>query len=369
MIKFLDLPKQYRSMKREIDRAILSVVSEGAFIGGRPLTDFEAAFAKYTGAKCCIGVGNGTDAIEIILEGLNLPAGSEVIVPANSFIATSEAVTRSGLKVVFCDCDPDNYTISIKDAERRITSRTKAVIAVHLYGHPCDMNALTRLARRHKLSLIEDCAQAHGSEFRGRRVGTFGVAAAFSFYPGKNLGAYGDAGAIITNNPRLAEKVRMIANHGRLAKYDHAFEGRNSRLDSLQAAVLTVKLSRLDKFNRIRRSIAECYLCELAGCKDIVLPKKEKWANPVWHLFVIRLEKRDALKDYLQKNGVQTGVHYPVSLPRLKAYSYLSKKRPKLVADEYCDKILSLPMGDHMTLRDAHTVSRLVKKFLASGPY
>ena len=231
MVKFLDLKSQYDSIKDEIDEAIKNVISETAFIGGKYVEQFEKEFAEFCQAKYCQGVANGTDALEIVIEALDLPKGSEIIVPANSFIASSESVTRSGHKVVFCDCDESNYTISIPSLKSKITPNTKAIIAVHLYGHPCDMDEILAIAKEHNLKVIEDCAQSHGAEYKGKRVGAIGDAGTFSFYPGKNLGAYGDGGAIVTNDKELATKCKMIANHGRIEKYNHEFEGRNSRLD------------------------------------------------------------------------------------------------------------------------------------------
>ncbi|MFN2126236.1 MAG: DegT/DnrJ/EryC1/StrS family aminotransferase, partial [Anaerolineales bacterium] len=322
MIKFLDLHKQYISIKSEIDEAIASVIKDSAFIGGKYVKLFEENFASYQQSVHCIGVGNGTDALEIAIEALELPDGSEVIVPANSFISSAEAVTRTGHKVVFCDANPDDYTLDIKDVRRRITDKTSAIIAVHLYGHPCDMDKLLKLAQEYNLKILEDCAQAHGAEYKGRKVGCIGDIGAFSFYPGKNLGAYGDGGAILTNDKSINEKCRMIANHGRIAKYDHEFEGRNSRLDGLQAAILNVKLNYLDEWLDHREIIANTYLEELKGISDITLPVRQAWAKQAYHLFVIRHPTRDKLRTLLSESGVQTGIHYPVALPKLKAFKY-----------------------------------------------
>jgi dTDP-4-amino-4,6-dideoxygalactose transaminase len=309
VLNFLDLNKQYISIKGEIDAAISSVISKSAFIGGSFVGKFEEEFATYQQTQYCIGVGNGTDALEIAIESLGLPVGSEVIVPANSFIASSEAVTRSGCRVVFCDCDPENYTIALDDLKTRITPTTSAVIAVHLYGHPCDMDGILEIAKGNNLKVIEDCAQAHGAEYKGKRIGALGDIGTFSFYPGKNLGAYGDGGAIVTNDELLAKKSRMVANHGRLAKYNHEFEGRNSRLDALQASILSVKLKYLDSWTVNRISLADIYREELKGVDGIVLPNCEEWAKHVYHLFVVRLNARDELQKFLKCRVVQTGVH------------------------------------------------------------
>ena len=362
MVRFSDLKKQYLEIQPEIDEAMSAVMRETAFIGGPRISGFEKAFASYQQAQHCVGVANGTDALEIVLESLSLPAGSEVLVPANTFIATSEAVTRSGLKVVFCDCREDDYTMSVEDAARRITPRTRAIIPVHLYGHPCDMDSLLDLAKRHSLKIIEDCAQAHGAEYKGRRVGTMGEAGTFSFYPGKNLGAYGDAGAIITNNPEFANKCRMLANHGRIDKYDHVMEGRNSRLDGLQAAVLSVKLKHLDKWIARRTQVAKRYLEGLKDVAGITLPTTASWARHAWHLFVIRADRRDHLKSSLEGQGIQTGVHYPMALPQLKAYAYLKQANEPMFANRDND-LLSLPMGEHLQDNEVDEVCHAVRSF------
>lgn len=365
-IKFLDLNNQYLSIKDEIDSVIAEVIQSSAFIGGSYVKNFETEFAQYQGASYCVSCGNGTDALEIAIETLGLPCDSEIIVPANSFIASSEAVTRSGFRVVFADCDPENYTLSIDSVKSKITSKTKALIAVHLYGHPCDMNALIEIANEHHLKIIEDCAQAHGALYKGRKIGSIGDIGTFSFYPGKNLGAYGDGGAITTNSKELADKCRMIANHGRLAKYDHEFEGRNSRLDGLQAAILSVKLKHLDNWTESRIFCADYYLKELIGIGDLKLPVREVWATQVYHLFVIQTAKRDELKDYLTKLGIGCGIHYPVSLPKLQAYDYLGQTEEDLVANKCDSKLLSLPVGEHLHVEDLKYVVDTIREFFES---
>jgi len=363
MIDFLDLKKQYASIKEEIDGAINNVISETAFIGGKYVANFEKEFAQYQETKYCIGVGNGTDALEIAIEALHLPEGSEIIIPANSFIASSESVTRSGHKVVFCDCDENNYTISLSSLKSKITPNTKAIMAVHLYGHPCDMDKLIIIAKEHNLKIIEDCAQSHGAEYKGKKVGAIGDIGVFSFYPGKNLGAYGDGGAIVTNDESLATKCKMIANHGRIEKYNHEFEGRNSRLDGLQAAILSVKLKHLDNWTESRIKVANYYLENLSNVKGIALPKREDWAKQVYHLFVIRAQRRDELKKYLQENDVQSGIHYPISLPKLKAYDYLGQKNDDFFANKSDSELLSLPIGEHLTDKDLVKVISIIKRF------
>jgi len=363
MIKFLDLGAQYQTIKPEIDQAIKSVIEESAFIGGKYVAEFEKEFAAYVTADRCVGVANGTDALEIAIEALNMPLGSEIIVPANSFIASSEAVSRTGHKVVFADADAESYVISVEDVKRRITPKTKAIMAVHLYGHPCDMDALLDLANEHGLYIIEDCAQAHGAEYKGKRVGSIGDVATFSFYPGKNLGAYGDGGAITTNNEDLAKKCRMIANHGRIAKYDHEFEGRNSRLDGLQAAILSVKLKYLSAWTERRIEIANHYSEHLKGVKDLVLPIRQDWAKQVYHLFVIRTDRRDELKDYLAELGIQTGVHYPISLPKLAAYEYTKQAQDPMFANQSDKSLLSLPIGEHLEPKQVESVVSAINRF------
>ena len=359
MVKFLDLRAQYESIKPEIDQAIHAVIEDTAFIGGKYASRFESEFAQYQDSSNCIGVGNGTDALEIAIESLNLEPGSEILVPANSFIASSEAVTRSGHKVVFCDCNQHNYTISLDSIKEKLTPATKAIIAVHLYGHPCDMDGILAISEEHHLKVIEDCAQAHGAEYKGHRVGSLGDIGAFSFYPGKNLGAFGDAGAILTNDDQLALKCRMIANHGRIGKYDHSFEGRNSRLDGIQAAILSTKLKHLDGWLDARASVARYYIGNLKTIHQITLPKTESWAKHVFHLFVIRVDDRDDLKEYLHSSGISCGVHYPKSLSKLAAYEYLGQQSEDILANRYDSQLLSLPIGEHL---EEHELEFIVSK-------
>ena len=363
MVQFLDLKNQYKKHQKELDAAIKNVINDSAFIGGKYLKKFEEEFADYQKAKFCVGVANGTDGLEIAIEALNLPKNSEIIVPANSFISTAEAVTRTGHKVVFCDCDDENYTISISSISSKITKNTKAIIVVHLYGHPCDMDNILSIAKKNNLKVIEDCAQAHGAEYKGKRVGSIAHAGVFSFYPGKNLGAYGDGGAIITNNPDLEKKMRMIANHGRIEKYNHEFEGRNSRLDGIQAAILSVKLKYLDEWINLRIDVADEYLNNLKYFNKIILPKKEDWAKHVYHLFVIRTHEREKLIKYLKENNVQTGIHYPISLPKLKAYKYLKQADENFFANRSDNKLLSLPIGEHIKKKDITFISKIINNF------
>lgn len=367
MIKFLDLHAQYRSIQPAIDAAIADVISRTAFIGGPDVAGFEKAFAAYQQVSHCIGVANGTDAIEIALEALNLPKDSEVIVPANSFIASSEAVTRSGLRVVFADVDPVTYTLDIDDVRRRVTPNTSAIIAVHLYGHPCRMDELREIAKEGGLKIVEDCAQAHGAEYCGQRVGGLGDVASFSFYPGKNLGAYGDGGAITTNDEALAKRCRMIANHGRTGKYDHQFEGRNSRLDALQAAILSVKLQHLDGWVARRNELARIYAAGLQGVGDLAVPVLPQNCRHAFHLFVVRTGQREGLAAFLKDRGIESGVHYPISLPKLEAYGYLGQGDEDMFANRSDATLLSLPIGDQLEAKDAMEVVEAVKAYFAEA--
>lgn len=363
MVKFLDLKKQFLGIENEIRAAIDEVIDSCAFIGGKYAKIFEEDFAQFLGTNYCVGVGNGTDALEIAIEALELPKGSEIIVPAMSFVASSEAVGRSGYKIVFVDVDTKNYTLCPNLVKKAITPQTSAIMAVHLYGHPCDMVALRELAEKYNLRIIEDCAQAHGAEINGKMVGTLSDVACFSFYPGKNLGAYGDAGAIVTDNEELAIKARKIANHGRIGKYDHEFEGRNSRLDGIQAAVLSVKLKYLSEWIDRRIAIAEIYLAELAGIAELNLPRRNNWAKQAYHLFVVRTTQRDGLAAYLKENDVQCGIHYPSSLPQLGAYSHMGLADEPWFANTMGGMLLSLPIGDHMDNEEAMEVCQKVKQF------
>lgn len=366
MIKFLDLHAQYLSIKEEIDAAIASVIRDSSFIGGPYVSRFEQEFAEFTNARHCVGVANGTDAIEIAIEALALPKGSEIIVPGNSFIASAEAVTRSGHRVVFADVDPNSYTLTAETAHAKLTPRTAAIIAVHLYGHPCDMDPLKDLAAAKGLRIIEDCAQAHGAEYKGLKVGALGDIGTFSFYPGKNLGAYGDAGAIVTNDDQLALACRKIANHGRVSKYDHDQEGRNSRLDGLQAAILSAKLRHLESWTKRRIEIAERYLQGLREVQELVLPVRNPWARQVYHLFVVRTRERDALQAHLARSGIETGIHYPVSLPRLAAYKYLNQGGEELFVNLADATVVSIPIGEHLSDVDVERVIRAMREFHGS---
>jgi dTDP-4-amino-4,6-dideoxygalactose transaminase len=363
-IPFVDLKVQYASIKSEIDGAIAQVIAKTAFIGGSYAKTFEEAFAKFCAVKYCVGVGNGTDALTIALRALGIGKGDEVITAANSFIATSEAITNSGAKVVFVDINASTYNIDVTRIEEKITPRTKAIIPVHLYGQPADMDPIVALAKKHTLKIIGDSAQAHGSLYKGKPVTAYTDMTCFSFYPGKNLGAYGDAGAIVTDNEEWAIRARMIANHGRVDKYDHKMEGVNSRLDGIQAAILSAKLTHLESWTEMRRKNAYRYNQYLAG-SSLITPVETDNVRAVYHLYVVRVkaEARAKLQEFLKVNGIETGIHYPIALPYLKAYAYLGhtdKDFPEALKGS--KEILSLPMFPEMSDEQIGYVVEMVKK-------
>jgi dTDP-4-amino-4,6-dideoxygalactose transaminase len=365
-IPLVDLKKQYESIRDELDPVISEVLSKTAFIGGVYVKNFEDAFARYCGVRHCIGVGNGTDALFIALKCLGIGPGDEVIVPANSFIATAEAVTQAGARVVFADIDPGTYNMDVAALEGAISSRTRAIIPVHLYGQPADMDPILALALKHGLKVIEDAAQAHDAEYRGRRVGSIGDCACFSFYPGKNLGAYGDAGAVVTDDEQLARRVRMFANHGRIDKYDHELEGINSRLDALQAAILTVKLKYLPRWSESRRRSAALYTRLLKGT-GLTMPREIEGVRAVYHLYVVRVpaDRRGELQAHLQAKGVSTGIHYPIALPNLKAYAYLNHAADAFPeAAKASGEILSLPMYPELREDEIDYIRRAIDAFI-----
>ncbi len=361
-VPLIDLRAQYETIRKEIDQAIKRVILDSEFVGGKYLKKFEQEFARFCKVKYCIGVGNGTDALYIALRSLGIGRGDEVITVANSFIATSEAITMTGARVVFVDCDPETYTINVEKLSSAITKKTKAIIPVHLYGQPADMLAIKKIAVDKGLFLIEDACQAHGAEIHGKRVGGLGDLACFSFYPAKNLGAYGDGGAIVTNNKDLAIRCRKISDHGRLRKYEHEFEGVNSRLDGLQSAILSVKLRYLEKWTEKRRAIAQLYN-ELLNYSDVITPKERDGVKHVYHLYVVRLKNRDTIQARLAKKGITTGIHYPTALPNLPAYRYLGySPRDFPVASALSKEILSLPIYPEMKREQVEYVCHQLKK-------
>lgn len=357
-VPLVDLKAQYESIKEEIDAAIQEVLSETAFIGGRRVREFEEEFARFCRASHCVGVGNGTDALFLALKAMDVGPGDDVIVPANSFIATSEAVTMAGARVVFVDINPQTYNIDVARIEEKITPQTRAIIPVHLFGQPADMDPILKLAEKRGIKVIEDAAQAHGAEYRKRRIGSIGDAACFSFYPGKNLGAYGDGGAVVTNDEELAVRIRMLANHGRIDKYDHQVEGVNSRLDGLQAAILSVKLKHLEEWTERRRSVAYSYNQLLKG-SGIAIPKEIPDVRHVYHLYVVRVpaDLRQRLIGQLKEVGISAGIHYPIALPDLQAYRHLPERERRCPeATRAAAEIVSLPMYPELTEQQIRNV-------------
>jgi len=347
-IPFVDLHAQYLSIKSEIDAAIAGVIAQSVFIRGPELDRFEQNWAAKLGVSRCVSCANGTDALYIAMRGLGVRSGDEVITTAHSWIATSETITQAGARVVFCDTDDETLTIDPKQIEEKITPATVGIIPVHLYGQPADMGAIIAIARKHNLWVIEDCAQAHLARFQGRFVGTFGDAATFSFYPGKNLGAYGDAGCIVTADRRLADWMETFARHG--GKGDHVMEGINSRMDGLQAAVLNVKLPYLENWTKARRRIAARYDELLGDVDDLVTPMVAANREHVYHLYVIRTAARDSLKKNLGEAGISTVLNYPKALPFYPAYAYLNHKPADFpVAYRNQSRILSLPIFPEMS--------------------
>jgi dTDP-4-amino-4,6-dideoxygalactose transaminase len=347
-IPFVDLHAQYLSIKEEIDGAIAEVIAESAYIRGRHVDAFEQAWASTLGVRRCVSCANGTDAIYIALRGLRVKPGDEVITSAHSWISTSETITQAGGRLVFCDTDEETFTIDPQDIQRKITPATVGVIPVHLYGQPADMDSIMVIAKRYNLWVIEDCAQAHLARYKGQYVGTFGDAATFSFYPGKNLGAYGDAGCIVTNDDRLADWMTTFARHG--GKGDHIMEGINSRMDGLQAAILNAKLPHLAAWTEARRRVAACYDEVLDGLGDVITPKIGPDRDHVYHLYVIRTENRDVLKEYLTQAGISTGLNYSKALPFYPAYMYLGHVPEDFpVAHFNQSRVLSLPIYPEMT--------------------
>lgn len=362
-IPFVDLKAQYHSIRDEIDSAIQEVIENTAFIKGHYVDKFEADYSSFMEGSEVVGCANGTDAIELALKALDIGPGMEVIVPANTWISTGEAVTTNGAQVVFVDSDPDYYTINPALIEEKITDRTKAIIPVHLYGQPAEMDTILAIAKKYNLFVIEDCAQAHGARYKGRLIGTLGDIATFSFFPGKNLGAYGDAGGVVTRNSTLAERIRMLANHGRLGKFDHALEGRNSRLDGIQAAILSAKLPHLPAWTTARQKNAALY-CEYLKDGAAELPKNRPDSEHAYHLFVIRVGNREDLQEKLKEEGIASGIHYPIPLPLLKAYSrmgHIASDFP--VCSSQMGEILSLPLYPELSETQIKRVCEIVNKY------
>ena len=366
-IPFVDLHAQYLSIKSEIDSAIAEVIAESAYIRGPHVDAFEHAWASTLGVKRCVSCANGTDAIYVALRGLRVKPGDEVITSAHSWISTSETITQAGGRIVFCDTDEETFTIDPQDIQRKITPATVGIIPVHLYGQPADMDPIMAIAKRHNLWVIEDCAQAHLARYKGQYVGTFGDAATFSFYPGKNLGAYGDAGCVVTNDDRLADWMTTFARHG--GKGDHIMEGINSRMDGLQAAILNAKLPHLPAWTEARRRVAACYDELLADVGDVITPKVAPDRDHVYHLYVIRTENRDALKEHLTQAGISTVLNYSKALPFYPAYIYLGHVPEDFPAAYFNQsRILSLPIYPEMTNDMITRVVECISNFFREFP-
>lgn len=362
-VPLVDLGAQYQTIEGEIQDAIAKVLQSRDFILGREVNLFEEEFAAYCSVGHAVGVDSGTSALELALRAFHIGPGAEVITVANTFIASALAISHAGATPVLVDVDPQTQTLDVSELERAVTSRTRAVIPVHLFGQPADMDPILETARRHNLVVIEDACQAHGARYKGKRVGSFGHAAAFSFYPGKNLGAYGDAGAVVTNEPQVARLLKMLRNYGQHEKYHHLSRGYNHRLDTLQAAVLRVKLKYLDGWNRARRELADLYQRKLSGTFTVT-PTEASYAESVWHLYVIRVLKRDALSTYLSKRGIGVGIHYPIPIHLQPAYGDCGYKRGDFpVAESLADKILSLPMYPELTNEMIESVVGSIRAF------
>jgi dTDP-4-amino-4,6-dideoxygalactose transaminase len=366
-IPFVDLYAQYQTIKDEIDFVIADVIKNSLFVRGSYVEKFELLFADMMERKHCVSCANGTDSLYIAMVSLGVKPGDEVIAPAHSWISTTETITQAGAKVVFCDTNEDTFTIDPKSIEGKITPDTVGIIPVHLYGQPAEMDEIMAIARKHNLWVLEDCAQAHLARYKGKLVGTFGNAASFSFYPGKNLGAMGDAGAVTTDDPDLARRMAMFARHGGVIKGDHQIEGINSRLDGLQAAILSVKMPYLPVWTSARQSLAARYteaLCEIPGLKT---PKVQGGREHVWHLYVIKHERRDALAKYLSARGIQTVINYPIALPFLPAYQrfgHVPENFPNAYSNQ--SRVLSLPIYPEMEIPQFDAVVAAVREFCAS---
>ncbi|MEO6695344.1 MAG: DegT/DnrJ/EryC1/StrS family aminotransferase [Ignavibacteria bacterium] len=363
-IPFMDLRQQNDSVKNETGPAIQNIIDNSSFILGKSVTDFENDFAAAHDVKHCIGVSSGTDGNHLALWANGIKANDEVIIPANTFIATAWGITLCGAKPVFVDCQNDSYNIDPVKIEEKITPDTKAIVAVHLYGQPADLDPIKQIADKHNILLIEDAAQAHLAEYKSKKVGGLSSVCSFSFYPGKNLGAFGESGAVTTNNDALALKVRMYRDHGSVKKYYHETFGHNYRMEGIQGAVLGIKLKHLDNWTNKRRDAAKKYNDCLKDISEIILPKEMSYAKHVYHLYVIQTDRRDELQKYLNDNGVSTGMHYPVPLHIQECFQHLGYKKGDFpVTEKLADSCISLPLFPEMTDEQIEYVSDKIKHF------
>ena len=363
MVPLIDLKIQHRSIAAEIEAAIKNVCENTAFILSDEMKAFEQEFATYCGAKHGIGVANGTEALFLALKALGIGAGDEVIVPTNTFIATAAAVSHTGAVPVFVDCDPETYCIDPAKISGAITEKTKAIIPVHLYGHPADMDAIMSIARSCGLKVIEDCAQAHGTHYKGKQVGSIGDVSAFSFYPSKTLGAYGDAGMVLTNSDELCESLKLLRDNGRTSWYEHAIIGYNSRLDGLQAAILRVKFRYLDKWVEARRSHAARYRELLGDVEGLVLPIEKTYGRHSYYVYVVRVKDRDTFMARLKEKGCGCGIHYPIPLHLQPAYAHLGgREGDHPVAEQYAKEIVSIPMFPEMTEAQLQEAAAIIRE-------
>lgn len=360
-VPFSTVNRIHEAIRGELDSAYRRVMDRGWFIRGEECGKFEEEFAGYIGASYCVGVASGLDALSLIMRALEIGEGDEVIVPANTFIATALAVSVIGAKPVFVDPDINDFNIDVEKIEAKITKKTRAIIAVHLQGRPADMDVVNEIAERHGLKVVEDAAQAHGARYKGKRVGTMSDAAAFSFYPGKNLGAMGDAGCVVTNDRELADRVRTLGNYGSTVKYHHIYKGANSRLDELQSAFLRVKLKYLDAWNQERKGIAEKYFQGIYNPQIVLPPKVSEKFDHIYHVFAVRCKRRDELEKMLAESGIETVKHYPIPIPFQKAYAECHAARGEYPeAEEISDTVLSIPMFCGMTEEEtAYVIDRI----------
>lgn len=363
-VPFLDLKIQYQTLKKEVQAVVNDVFENTAFVGGKQVSLFEQNFANYCNTKYCLGLNSGTDALKFALLALGIKEGDEVITVANTFIATTEVISQIGAKIVFVDIDEKTYNIDVSKIREKITSKTKAIIPVHLYGQCADMDEILKIAKEFNLSVIEDASQAHGAKYKTLRAGSMGDISAFSFYPGKNLGAYGDGGAIVSNNKKLIDYSLMLRNHGQKEKYYHEIEGYNSRLDTVQAGILDIKLKYLDSWNSNRRKIAH-YYNELLKNTEIITPFEPEFSEAVYHLYIVRLKNRDEVKKKLLEKGIETGLHYPLPLHLQNAYKHLNYVEGSLpITEKVSKEILSLPIYPELTLEQVEYVVKELKAII-----